>query len=762
MAVMKIEKNKQFIKRGDKMTEFYWIVQGSVRQVLQNEEIILEKGSMIGIAECTTGLFACDYITNEECVLYGYEYEKEEDFHTIFQSQLKNQAVFFLASTKTADIILKKYAEYMDLSRDLFQYSSEMYRQYQIICMKLKFAEKSFSRMEYFEPLYIEKKLRNSKINYFASLAKIPLSAVEEFYAKDEALVVGEIIYASETVQRAVELIEEVKQYLQENQDILLNDKKNDLFSLYFELQIKAASKEMEQTLFKNKMKNIMEFIRKTNLYDEDMIQERFATYESFDFTSVPTGQDVEKALTEEAQVELEEPPIGDEWFEFILNYASYDEEKMKRLKKMVFTFRDTADIFSTADDVYRLRREIAKEFYDLYIRVCKRSLHAKTIPNIIKMFLNFGFLDVQLAGEENTRSLYELCNHLENCNSEHVYTIYEWLKSIYDGKNEPSKNEFDLDYSSSLREQKRMGEITDKDEERLKNDNWSKVVYEIENMFRSTNRATYGRITAFCPVINEFDLINPPEKMLLTVEKITNAINQIKSIDFSAFYQEIIFSDTEHGVPKEMIQKEVLPDVILMPNAGSKSMMWQETAGSKRDTPARFIMPVLTVADEYEMMVELTGRYRWEICRKIQGMRWNDITERSLTSEYCDYLQFFKKNHDLSQETRESVRLALVKAKNNYREVFVRDYLNWIRFEALGSFRLNKVAREILFHYCPFSKELRAKMGTYPLIQPINEKYEVLKAKKMRHISNVYDKYEKSGGEITPQLQENLDFYEL
>lgn len=762
MAVIKIEKDKQFIKRGDQMKAFYWIVSGSVRQVLQNEEIILEKGSMIGISECTTGIFQSDYITNEECNVYVYEYETEEDFHTILNISPRNATVFFLASMKTMDTAIKKYKELLALSHSFYKYCNDMYRQYQLICSKLKFEEKFFSKIEYFKPISLEQHIKNAKLNYFSTLVKVPLEILEEFYGKNENLIVGEILYASETLNQILESIDEVRQYIAEHQDILLSEKKNDLFSLYFELQLKAASREIDQTLFKNKMKNMMDSILKINIFEEEMVRERFDNYENFDFATVIGVGDSEFGLTEKNQIEMEEPPMGDAWFDFILQFAEYEEDKTAKFRTMVHAYRDLPDYFSPADDVYKLRREITKEFYELYARVFKRSLHVKTIPNIIKMFLNFGFIDVQLVGEENARSLYELCKHLQDCNSENVFTIYEWLKSIYDGKNEPSKNEFDLDYAGNLREQKRMGEITAQEEERLKQDTWGKVTYEIESMFRTNNRATYGRITAFCPLLNENDLINTPEKMLLTVKKINDSIEQIKKIDFSAFYQEVLFSDTEHGVPKELIQKEVLPNIILLPNAGSKCMMWQETAGSKRDTPARFIMPILTVADEYEMMIELTGRYRWEICRKIQGMRWNDISERSLTSEYCDYLQFYKKNHDLSQETRESVRLALIKAKNNYREVFVRDYSTWIRFEATGSFRLNKVTRDIIFRYCPFAQEIRTKMAMYPLIQPLNEKYEILKTKKMRHISNVYDKYQKSGGEITEELQNNLNFYEL
>ena len=190
--------------------------------------------------------------------------------------------------------------------------------------------------------------------------------------------------------------------------------------------------------------------------------------------------------------------------------------------------------------------------------------------------------------------------------------------------------------------------------------------------------------------------------------------------------------------------------------------MMWQETAGSRRDTPARFIMPILTVVEPREMMTELCGRYRWEMCRKIQGMRWNDVTERSLTSEYCDYMQFYRKNHDLSAETKEKIKNALVKAKNNYREVFVKDYQCWIKYEAKGSCRLNKVAREIVFTYCPFSKAYRADLKTNPMFADAIGKLETNNARNYKRLQGLYEKYKREGGTITPELRENLNFYQM
>ena len=761
MAVVNIEKGKHFIKSGDKVTELYWIVQGSVLQVLSNKKIVIDKGHMIGLAEGTTGVFTCDYVTNEDCVIYSYQYEKEEDLKKIFEAQPKNAVVFLMSAVRGADATLRRYAEHWTLCHKFYTFTSELYRQYKIICEKLKIEEKPFSKMDYFEPLSLETKVRKSKIDYFASLAKMPKAIMDAFYGKDNALIVGEIIHAGECMNQSVPLIEEMYQYLLDNQDILLNEQKNDLFALYFDLTKRAAAQGMELALFQKKIMTIVEFAKMCKIYDKESIETRFAEFESYDFSKA--AEEVSKAEQEEAEEEIEEPPMGDEWLTYILKYASYDEEKCKREVMMIEEYRELPDMYSTSDEVRKLRRDIAKMFYDVYMRVFKRSVKQSKIPTIVKMFLNFGFMDVTLAGEDNVSELYELAETIEEkCKSSNVYTAYEWLKSIYAGENEPSKNEFDLDYVGYLREQKRMGEITATQEKAFLDDNWNKTVYEMDNMFKSTNRATYGKFATFQPALCEEDLINSPTSMLITVDRLNDALDYLRSVDYSLFYHEIVFSDPDHGITKETLQKEILPYIILMPNAGSRSMMWQETAGSRRDTPARFIMPILTVVEPREMMTELCGRYRWEMCRKIQGMRWNDVTERSLTSEYCDYMQFYRKNHDLSAETKEKIKNALVKAKNNYREVFVKDYQCWIKYEAKGSCRLNKVAREIVFTYCPFSKDIRKVLEGNPMYQNLFEKYEIFKQRKLRHVTNFYDKYQKSGGTITQEMQDNLDFYEL
>jgi len=72
------------------------------------------------------------------------------------------------------------------------------------------------------------------------------------------------------------------------------------------------------------------------------------------------------------------------------------------------------------------------------------------------------------------------------------------------------------------------------------------------------------------------------------------------------------------------------------------------------------------------------------------------------------DYIQYYRKNHDLTEEKREKIKAQILKARNNSREIFLIDYEMWIYYESKAAMKLNKVARMILASYCPFDKATR------------------------------------------------------
>ncbi len=146
--------------------------------------------------------------------------------------------------------------------------------------------------------------------------------------------------------------------------------------------------------------------------------------------------------------------------------------------------------------------------------------------------------------------------------------------------------------------------------------------------------------------------------------------------------------------------------------------------------------------------------------CKRIQGSRWNDLSDLSLTSEYCDYIQFYRKNIELSVDAKEHIKNSLARNRNNYRDCFVQDYLEYMQYESKGSPRLNKVARRILATYCPFQKEISDTLVNNPLYSQLLQKLSMKQKQKLHRLDSLRKKILQTGKEIPQEIMNEIDFY--
>ena len=498
----------------------------------------------------------------------------------------------------------------------------------------------------------------------------------------------------------------------------------------------------------------------------------RFATVlndvclEMADFTGInmdyvpPAARETEPALQSVSELTADfeiEPAEALRIFrgslEKIIVYSNLQGEDAEQFRALMADFKKNPNRLSSDDDMRRLRKRLTDIFYKLYYNVFMRSLQDENIPYCINMFLNFGFIDEELLSEKSLTELYKLSHIVSDvCNGPHVYTMYNWLKHILWGEKEPSRNSFDQNYDEYVRTQARMGKLNEAD---ALNDNDMKLQFEINNMFMQTHRMTYGRVSSFVPFLVEDNILKTFDSMLVTAEALTSLINHIRSIDFSLFFRSSIYSDEKLGITRECVYKEALPDIILTPCIGSCGAMWQEIEGRRRDTGARFIFPVFCSGKLDSIMLNVLGHFRWEMCKRIQGNYWNNITEKSLTSEYYDYLQFYRRNRDISEAVKEKIKSALLSARNNFSEVFARDYEQWITYESSGSSRLNKVSRLIMAKYCPFNKALRTSLKLNPAYAKDIEIYERNCAVQKKHLDLLCRTLEAKGIEIPSEIAE-------
>lgn len=440
---------------------------------------------------------------------------------------------------------------------------------------------------------------------------------------------------------------------------------------------------------------------------------------------------------------------------EHILAYANVPADSAKSIISKIKKFAALEDQSSSDDAIRVLRKELNAAYYELYKAVFFKSLDGEKIPIEVMMFLYFGYIDEELAGKENARILLEATAKIgldEECR---VFPFYQWLRLIYMGKKDPSVNDFSMDYTAYLRQQKKEQNITEAQEREYLRDGKRRAIYEIDNMFKSGNRMMSSRVTTFVPFFSGQYLTKPLTSTVLDFATIHKSLNIIRAVDYSLFYRETVFTAPEIGIDKEFIQVEVLPDIILMPCIGGRSAMWQEITGAKRTTPGRFLFPIIEEEELTKLMIKMCGDFRWELCKRIQGARWNDLTERSLTSDYVDYVDTYKKNRDLSPEAKERVKAAMQKCRNNYKDMFTLDYMMYIQFESAGSLRLNKPVRFILFNYCPFSAPIRqGAIATNPQYAQLLERYK----NKIDHAVHLLDlstsRVVKLGKEIPAELR--------
>lgn len=748
MAAKETKKGIILYQAGQPIENLHIIAGGKVRAYFPGGELYLGKGDVLGLCDLYYGVHSLTYETVEDTQTGTYPYRQLSDLKALLK--IPEITHFFLySSARQAAALFGAYTNAARQAETLYTSLHAQYDAYKELCRRNNIPAKSLPALEESFTPSQEDDPDSFLAPYYADFNAT--NAIKYAFLSSSALSEGFMLQASRDIRRAVEACQRIDDCLRQYYAIMLNKDFADLFELFASLQISLKKAEADMQDAVCSMNSLTDQLKSSSYINQELLQERLDAF----------GRSLELAGTEEENsIEANAAELKDSLGR-ILSYSGISKDAGDEFRGLLAEYKGLPDKNSTDDSCRSLRLRISKAFYPIYTAAFKNSLKDDSIPVPVLMFLHFGYMDEELAGMENAMKLYPLAYRLPKKPQGHVYTFYQWLLAIYNGDKEPSRNEFDNDYPAHLRELKNKGQISAEEEGRMLNDPMEWVNFELENAFPTVNKITYGRITTFCPVFSAHTVFKSIENAFVTEEAVENALQMIRSIDYSAYYRETNFSSPPHNIVREPIQVEILPDVILTPCVGNRGVMWQEIEGKKRNSPARMFLAAFHMEDITDTLVRLTGEYRWEMCRRIQGVRWNDISERSLTSEYCDYAQFYRKNSDLSADAKDKVKTALQKAKNSYKEMFVGDYVTWIQFEGNGSPRLNKVARAILFMHCPFSAEIRTKLAANPLYKEMLEAYKVRNAQKVNHLQAVCQRFRSRGDDVPEELEAQRVFLE-
>ena len=741
---------------GQPFNSLHMILKGTVRVVCSDGEFFLDKGDIIGLCEIYQDSYIFSYIASDDVSIASFPYKPGS-----LSMQFAKQPDFAQLISKSCLKQIKNVLEFYEFSHfdcdNLYHYLMDSYNEYKSLCERYVISPRLLPDLDNIEPLTLEEDIPKWLSQYYENMAAVLTQTLPQSDVPYANFLNGLLMKASQDIINIVSICHIMDDYKADIAQLLMNENRLDLFDLYTTLHSRIGHDEEHSTAISAAVSRMMINMEGFSSIDHALYEKRVNEYkDSLAKTEASSTQSADETASKPKNTEAIKGSLNT-----ILEYADCEPEVAANFRKYVASYKQQTDKNATDDVNRKLRLNLTKTFYKVYTSAFQLSLMDDDIPTVLKMFFLFGYVDEELAGLENAAYLYSLAENFPSAPDRQVYTIYEWLKAVYEGKKEPSRNEFDVDYIGHIHELKVSGKITAAQERELADNNAEKVMFEVENMFPLVNKITFGRLSTFCPVFSEHNVLKDLDKSLVTADKIIDAINDIRNIDFGAYYRETVYTNPSGGVTKEFVNVEVLPDIILMPNIGIRGVMWQEIEGKRRTTPARMMISIFEMEELMSTVARLTGEFRWEMCKRIQGARWNDFSERSLTSEYFEYIQFYKKNHDLTPEAKDKIKSAMQKAKNSYKEMFVRDYITWIIYEGNSSPRLNKVARNIIFTYCPFSKEIRTKLRTNPLYKDILDRYDIRMSQKLHHMDNLYQKLQNGRFEIPEEIAIQRQFLE-
>lgn len=452
-----------------------------------------------------------------------------------------------------------------------------------------------------------------------------------------------------------------------------------------------------------------------------------------------------------------------DERLNILFRHAGIPEHQVDVLRTNLDMFKVFKDKSFFNSNSMKIRDSINGIFFNMYETILKKHMAAvDDHSDIYRTFLTTAHIDDTLLTPEQNSELDELMASPIGDSRSGIYTLMEWLQEIYKGEKDPSVNEFGLDYFEVFRDKKKRGEVTDRDRAAYEEDMNGRLRHELDNLFKLGQRLCYGQMSGYFPMLYSGMITGDLGKTLVNPEKLAQSLKKVLDVDYSAFHREIVYSNAAKNIKNELIMMPIRPDIILMPTFGSRAVMWQELTGRAKNTPGRILFPLFTAEDLDEMMLEVVARFRWSLSKSMVSYIRPDVRQHTLFTDYYDYLQFYKKNRDLSGEAKEKIKTQIDKHRNNVADIFASDYQTWVNYESKGLVRLNKVVRSILFKYCPFSRDIRTNLEKHPLYSKEITSLNATLAHQAKITEARYAKVRKPNIPLDRELEENLAYLNM
>ncbi|RHX78648.1 hypothetical protein [Leptospira yasudae] len=446
-----------------------------------------------------------------------------------------------------------------------------------------------------------------------------------------------------------------------------------------------------------------------------------------------------------------------------ILNYAAMGNSATSEIQRRVQAFKEHPGLVRKEH-----KPEEIQTFIQLYSACYARyRSDIGPVPKAVLLFLYFFYMDENLLSAGRIVQLYgtlqKIRGYTQDANpSNHkiaVYFLPEWLGLILSGKKIPSRNHLAQSY-----EQVRATMLRKTGTDEFAGDSGIEDLlhlldWELSNLLFNGLIGVSANPNLAYPILSEDQMYGETDAFLMTPEKLNAVVDHVHKIDKHLFYRQISFEPEQTPGKPELAMKEICPDCIILPVFGSRGVLWQEIT-SGLSSRGRLVFPQILNENMTLAITRTLGEFRWEIERTVRGRKWKDSSPPSLTSEYYLYLENYRKSPALTPDAKKGIDQQLVKYKKNLKDLFASDYSYWILFESSGKLRLNRVSRDILNRYVPFSPQLRTELQKNPILKESMDSFEARKRRLVSGIKKRYNPYFQAGN-VPVEVLETIKFFE-
>ncbi len=756
MEIIRLHGGDTLVTAGSKMNRIYFVVEGTLKVKCPFINGVISAGFLLGIPREDCVFYPYDYIANENITVRAYEYTLKNDLIQVLSDiGRKNLGIVVAAYLKKIEMAINAYDELEKSADGLIDIYDREYGRYCVQCKTLGFEARSIEKYNEICDFFEHTKIPLWLTGYLRETAGKEIGDWNKFL-NDIQIAVGFMLKTADDMFMVLASCSKIAGVRETIYKLFLDPKGNDILADYMNMLKKTceASDESQKRGIVEAVNLYMDVVRKESHADVAAVNARFREYNDIMYSDSMKGsaagsEDVSGTHEDEILARLKDSRFT------ILDLLGVQGDKQNIILDLLDCYARASDKNSVQDDMLSLRREITKYFIEIYESGFLKWVKEPEVPVLLKMFFNFGFLDERILDGKNQVAAYDMAVNWIGDRQGMFFNSFEWLKAVYEGRKDTSFDSMSLDYAGMLQKMRAEDKLTEGDVARELMDCEKRTIFEIRNMFREAMRLVSGRVSTYVPILSEHTIGRPLEAMLTDCNEVRRIIDKARGIDFRCFYRDKLYSNPDFGINMEYVGVEVLPEIIFMPCVGNRGVMWQEITGKKRVSPARFVLPLFASDNLAKLVLRMIGEFRWEMCKRIQGGRWNDISEPSLTGDYFGYLDSYKRNKELTPEVRDKIKNAYFKCKNNIREMFVKDYIDYLCYEANGTLKLNKVVRNIMLTYCPFNAEIRSNLAGNAMYREILERYEANTERAVHLLDMTIRKVESKGKEAPIELLE-------